>query len=284
MTPAILQTLGLDVLWQLTRGHHQIKVAVLDGPVATDHPCFAGARLTRPPTMVDEPASADGVMSRHGTHVVSVLFGQPGGPITGVAPGCEGLILPVFSDRRPGLSQLDLSRAIRQALDLGAHVINISGGQPIEDGGSADMLAQAVALCREHNVLVVAAAGNDGCACLHSPAALPTVLAVGAMDADGRPIAASNWGPVYREQGLLAPGVAIEGAVPGGATERATGTSFATPIVSGVAALLSLQAQAGLRPDPQIRLGRGRTRGRHGSKLGVPAGRFFGRTRRGWAW
>jgi len=251
-TPTTLDRLGLDALWAQTRGDPTIKVAILDGPVDLDHPSLAGAKLTRHPTMVDEPASAGGVMSNHGTHVTSVVFGQPGGPVTGLAPGCEGLILPVFSDRRPGLSQLDLSRAIRKALDLGAHVINISGGQPSEDGGSVDILAQAVALCREHNVLVVAAAGNDGCACLHSPAALPTVLAVGALDREGQPLAASNWGAVYREQGLLAPGVEIEGAVAGGGTERATGTSFATPIVSGVAALLlSHQVQAGLPADPQ---------------------------------
>ncbi len=247
-----IATLGLDKLWQLSAGDRRIKVAILDGPVDTEHPSFAGAKLTRHPTMIDEPATPEGVMARHGTHVASVVFGQPGTAVVGIAPGCEGLILPVFSDRRAGLSQLDLSRAIRQAVDLGAHVINISGGQAIEEGGSNDILAQAVELCRAHNVLIVAAAGNDGCACLHSPAALPTVLAVGAMDDQRRPLDISNWGSVYREQGLLAPGVEIEGAVPGGATERATGTSFAAPIVSGVAALLlSVASQAGLPPDPQ---------------------------------
>jgi subtilisin family serine protease len=69
-------------------------------------------------------------MADHGTHVTSVIFGQPGSAVRGIAPDCRGLLVPVFSDRRPGqLSQLDLARAIEQAVDKGAHIINISGGE-----------------------------------------------------------------------------------------------------------------------------------------------------------
>lgn len=107
-------------------------------------------------------------------------------------------------------------------------------------------------LCQERNILLIAAAGNDGCECLHVPAALPHVLAVGAMDARGHPLDFSNWGDRYQHQGLLAPGENILGAKPGGGTERLNGTSFAAPIVSGVAALLlSEQVRRGDPPDPQ---------------------------------
>ncbi|GET44081.1 putative peptidase [Microseira wollei NIES-4236] len=107
-------------------------------------------------------------------------------------------------------------------------------------------------LCKDNNILLVAAAGNDGCFCLHVPASLPAVLAVGAMDEQGNPIDFSNWGETYQNQGILAPGSNILGAQPGGGTVRLSGTSFATPIVSGVAALLlSLQVQQGVSPNPQ---------------------------------
>jgi subtilisin family serine protease len=97
----------------------------------------------------------------------------------------------------------------------------------------------------------VSAAGNDGCDCLHVPAALSSVLAVGAMDSQGKPSDFSNWGTAYQSKGLLAPGENILGAKPGGGTDRLNGTSFAAPIVSGVAALLlSLQVQRGKPPDP----------------------------------
>ncbi|NEO74350.1 PatA/PatG family cyanobactin maturation protease, partial [Moorena sp. SIO3H5] len=186
------------------------------------------------------------------THVASLILGQHGSPVQGIAPNCQGLVIPVFADEGRRLSQLDLSRAIEQAVNAGAHIINISGGQLTDYGEAEDWLQQAVRLCRDNNVLIVAAAGNDGCECLHVPAALPAVLAVGATDGQGQPLELSNWGQTYQNQGILAPGENILGAKPGGGTVRLSGTSFATPIISGVAALLlSLQRQRGEEPDPQ---------------------------------
>jgi cyanobactin maturation PatA/PatG family protease len=74
---------------------------------------------------------------------------------------------------------------------------------------------------------------------------------VGAIDAQGNPIEFSNWGEAYQNQGILALGENILGAIPGGGTAAKTGTSFATPIVSGIVALLlSIQRQRGEKPDP----------------------------------
>ncbi|MGK7904558.1 MAG: PatA/PatG family cyanobactin maturation protease [Hormoscilla sp.] len=244
---------GMQEIWEQTQGSAEICVAVLDGVVDQSHPCFAGASLTRLSSLVDGVATPTGMMSGHGTHVASTIFGQQGSPVTGIAPQCRGLIIPVFAeDRERLLSQLDLSRAINQAVEAGAHIINISGGQLTQSGEAEDWLRKAVELCKEQNVLIVAAAGNDGCACLHVPAALPVVLAVGAMDDAQQPLDFSNWGEAYQTQGILAPGENILGAVPGGGTISKSGTSFATPIVSGIAALLlSLQLQQGETPDPQ---------------------------------
>jgi subtilisin family serine protease len=175
-------------------GDPGICVAVLDGPVDLSHPCFAGANVRRLDTLVQDPAGP-GPMSVHGTHVTSLIFGQPGSPVTGIAPRCRGLIAPVFRDfdeRR--LSQLDLARAIEQAVQEGAHVINISGGQQAPEGQAEGMLERALRLCEDNNVLVVAAVGNDGCPCLHVPAAVPSVLGAGALGADGKPLETSNWG------------------------------------------------------------------------------------------
>lgn len=242
---------GLNLLWSETQGDSQICVAILDGPVDQSHPCFDGANLTRLQTLVSDEANT-GLMSGHGTHITSVIFGQHSSPIPGIAPGCRGLIVPVFSDHQTGsLSQLDLARAINQAVEQGAHVINISGGQLAQTGEADPMLANAVRFCHDNGVLIVAAAGNDGCQCLHVPAALPSVLAVGAMNAQGLPFDFSNWGDTYQTQGILAPGENILGAARGGGSALKSGTSFATPIVSGIVALLlSLQLQRGEQPNP----------------------------------
>ncbi len=247
-----MNLLALEQIWTKTDGSPQICIAVLDGLIDFKHPCFLGADLTQLPTLVTGEANPNGGMSLHGTHVASIIFGQLGSPVRGIAPQCKGLSIPVFADEGRQLSQLDLARAIEQAVSAGAHIINISGGQLTDEGEAEGWLQRSVQLCQENNVLIVAAAGNNGCACLHVPAALPTVLAVGAMDDQGKPIDFSNWGESYQNQGILAPGENILGAKPGGGTTQLSGTSFATPITTGVAALLlSLQIQRGETPNPQ---------------------------------
>lgn len=97
-------------------GSPEVRVAVLDGPVDSAHPCFVGANLTRPHTLVSDPAGP-GPMSLHGTRVTSLLFGQPGSPVHGLVPRCTGLLLPVFRESPDGrvtrVPQLDLAAGER---------------------------------------------------------------------------------------------------------------------------------------------------------------------------
>ncbi|NET31670.1 MAG: S8 family serine peptidase [Cyanothece sp. SIO1E1] len=242
----------LPLLWAESTGDSRVCVAILDGPVDQSHLSLQEAQLTQLSTLVADAANAAGHMSGHGTHITSVIFGQHGSPVQGIAPSCRGLIVPIFSDdRRRSLSQIDLARAINQAVERGAHVISISGGELTGSGEADPILEKAVQFCNDSGVLIVAAAGNDACDCLHVPAALPSVLAIGAMNAEGVPLEFSNWGKGYQSQGILAPGENILGATPGGGTSLQQGTSFATPIVAGlVALLLSIQLKRGDTMDP----------------------------------
>jgi hypothetical protein len=238
-------------------GHPDVCVAVIDGPVDLTHPCFVGAELTtiggegQPPTA-------------HGTHTASLIFGQPGTSVVGVAPRCRGLLIAGFRPLAPhgqlGCSQSELAHAITLALEQGAHVINIGGGQiPAGEAPDPELVA-AVQRCERQRVLIVAAAGNDGCACMHVPAALDSVLAVGAIDASGEAMDWSNWSESAGtgrghtsapDGGVMAPGVEIVGAVVGGGVESLDGTSCATALVSGLAGLLlGIQRTLGSRADP----------------------------------
>jgi subtilisin family serine protease len=118
-------------------GDPRVCVAVLDGPVDLDHSCFAGADLTPLATL----ASGRG-MSRRGTHVASVIFGRHDGPVPGLAPGCRGLIVPIFADEEGHLSQLDLARAPDPAVEAGAQVSNVSGGPKVPTSAAEDLLAR----------------------------------------------------------------------------------------------------------------------------------------------
>jgi cyanobactin maturation PatA/PatG family protease len=244
---------GLSDLWAETTGDPRVVVAILDGPVDRSHPALAGARLETVEAAVPAVARHGGPATRHGTAVASLIFGRhaPDNPVRGMAPGCRGLVVPIFDEAdgsgetragepfRPVCSQLDLARAILLAVEHGAQIINISAGQPLPASAAYPVMAAAVDRAVRRGILVVAAAGNDGCACEHIPAALPGVLAVGAMDSRGRPIASSNWASSYRSAGLLAPGTGLLAARAGGGSSVVGGTSFATAIVAGAAALLA---------------------------------------------
>lgn len=241
---------GLETLRDESEGDSGVCIAVLDGPVDQGHECFAGANLSliRPLSL---GASSGGEMTAHGTHVASILFGQTGSPVEGISPRCRGLLLPIYEDRGSHrLSQIDLARAIEQAVGAGANIINISGGERSPNGQVDRILLNAIRLCEENDVLVVAATGNDGCECLHVPAAMSNVLAVGALASSGKPLDASNWGGLYRKNGVLAPGESILGAIPTG-TKLLSGSSFAAPFVSGIAALLlCIQRRHGISNSP----------------------------------
>jgi cyanobactin maturation PatA/PatG family protease len=245
---------GLPELWSQTNGDPRIVVAILDGPVDRRHRSLAGAALEVIEAMVPAAPDPNGPATRHGTAVASLIFGRhaPDGAVLGMAPRCRGWIVPIFGDAgarpdepfRPACSQLELARAILMALERGASIINISAGQYGPAASAEPILADAVGRAIRRGALVVAAAGNDGCECAHVPAALPGVLAVGALDPMGRPSASSNWGGSYRSAGLLAPGAGLIAAGAGRGRVVVAGTSFATALVSGAAALLRSLALA----------------------------------------
>lgn len=243
---------GLQELWAETSGSPDVCIAVLDGVVDQCHPCFRGANL-QSANPLNRASVDDWRIRSHGTAVASVLFGQRHGRVRGIAPGCRGLLIPIYRAAGKSLqcSQDDLAVAIREAVRLGADVINVSGGELAPDGVATSDLTDAVHYCASKGRLLVAASGNDGCReCLHVPGALPNVLVVGATDRQGRPLAQSNWGSIYRTQGIVALGQNILVAAPSEGYSLATGTSLSTPVVTGVVALLaSLQRRTYKRPD-----------------------------------
>ncbi|MCB1494152.1 MAG: PatA/PatG family cyanobactin maturation protease [Bauldia sp.] len=210
-----------------------LLIGVVDGVPDLECADLSGEKLAVETTML--PA-ADIPPDPHATDIFLLVFGKR----RGIARGCPGLALPVFflSSAAPRASQMDIARALYMAVEHGVSIVNVSAGQKSSTPEAGRHLEDALDLCNRRGILVVAAAGNDGCACLHVPAAVPTVLAVGAMDREGRPLDQSNWGDGYASNGLLAPGAGLDLVEPDGTAVERTGTSYATAVVTGVAARL----------------------------------------------
>jgi hypothetical protein len=237
-------------IWAITGGDPEICVGIIDGAVDLSHESLQQARLTQVPPPNGAPA---GPAADHGTHVASVIFGQPNGPVHGLAPDCRGFVVPLFADAKAdgygAVSQPRLAAAISAAVDLGAHVINVSAGDSTLDASLHPALAAALAKCAERGALVIAATGDGGCVTPQIPSAHSSVLAVASAAPKCAPM--DDTSIVYDPGCILAPGDDILGAVPRGGVRPGTGTSFATAIVSGlVALLLSLQRRHSDHIDP----------------------------------
>ena len=132
-------------------------------------------------------------------------------------------------------SHADTSSAIRHAVDMGANIISCSWGGTSYSQTLYDAIKYAV----NNNVMVIAAAGNSNSDSLHYPAAYQEVIAVSATDQNDNKASFSNFGDWVD---ISAPGVAIMSTVPYETKSTyymsASGTSMATPHVSGFAALL----------------------------------------------
>lgn len=246
----------LEQAQQYSLGDPSIIVAVLDTGVWLHHPEFDG-RLLPGRDFVDildgagqffgdyldaddDPTDAVG----HGTHVTGILVARGQGMPRGVVPKCR--ILPVRvlgalrqGDRRVGAGLVDnINVAIKWAVDQGATIVNMSLGVKHSGGGLPHQ--DVVDYARRKGVTIVAAAGNDGQEALYYPGALPHVIAVGAVDAHGDVASFSTYG---RQVSFVAPGTEIYSTYLDDDYAFSTGTSHATPFVTGAAALLRSYAR-----------------------------------------
>ena len=183
----------------------------------------------------------------HGTHVAGIIGAVRGNGqgLDGVAPAVKLMILRAVPDGDE--RDKDIANAIRYAADNGAQVINMSFGKAYSPQKEA--VDAAVRYAESKGVLLVHAAGNEGANTDTSPsfptrtflsgATAPNWIEVGASapgSADSLAASFSNYS--HTRVDVFAPGVSIWSTVPNNGYERLQGTSMASPVVTGVAALL----------------------------------------------
>jgi|GEM_PF-1187221 len=241
--------------WAVTTGTPATIVAVLDTGIDLSNPAFLGRIWVNPDTSGRDGykyafygwnfiAGNNNVSddNGHGTHVTGILAaaGNTGVGIAGVNWNTRIMPLKVLDSKGDGSTDAAVS-AVYYAVNHGAKVINASWGG---DGYSQAML-DALNYANSKGVVFVTAAGNEASnndVTTTYPASYrtPNELVVAAVDKSGKLANYSNWGA--KTVDLAAPGTDIYSTVPGG-FDTYSGTSMATPFVSGSVALL-----AGLNP------------------------------------
>lgn len=189
----------------------------------------------------------------HGTATAGVIAatGNNGVGVAGLNWQTQLIPLQALDDDGSGWTS-DVASAIRYAADHGANVINLSLGATSGDS----FLKQQIDYAINKGITVVAAAGNSGCNCISYPANYPEVIAVGATNQSGSLASFSNYGA---NLDLVAPGVNICSTSWSSSNQTSAyscslnGTSFATPIISGIVSLM-LVRDPEANPDDIMRL------------------------------
>ena len=214
--------------WGVTTGKG-VTVAVIDTGVKANHEDLPNLRRVEV-TNGKEPLGLEDATG-HGTHVAGIIGAAMGNGKggAGIAPGAAILSLRVVN-AAGYIYDSALIAALRTAVKNGAQIVNISIGGTAYNAVFQKVINEAT----EAGVTVVAAMGNDGTNCLNYPAGYDNVIGVVSVDRTNNRASGSSygtWGDV------AAPGAAVWSTTYYGSYGPKSGTSMASPVVAGVAAL-----------------------------------------------
>ncbi len=251
-----LSNINLPSAWNFTTGNPNIKIAVLDQEIDWNHPDigmgnddYKNINSTLGYNYKEGTNQSVNPLD-HGTLVAGIIGAKANNTI-GIAGvtggfGTQGVtIIPYgvgsyLGDRYVDMSVVD--DAILDAVDKGVKIINMSFGSNSSYYPDIDA---AIEYAHNHGVTLVAATGNDNFSWLLYPASNQYTIAVGATDQNNQRASFSNYGVGLD---FVAPGVNIYGTKINNDYGSDSGTSFAVPQVSGVAALM-LSVNPTLTPD-----------------------------------
>ncbi|MCF6237886.1 MAG: S8 family peptidase [Candidatus Marinimicrobia bacterium] len=258
-----------------------VLIGVFDTGFIMNHPVFDQLDIQDRYDFVDHEVDPSGVGHEHGINTLSILGGYYPGEVIGPAFGATYLLARTENNNSETRVEEDnWVAALEWADSLGVDIVSSSLNYRDFDGtaddyppsaidGETAIITRAANIAAERGILVVNSASNDGPSpgSIWPPADSPQALIVGAINSDGDIMSWSSRGPTY--DGRLKPDVVAMGAAVYMASSinsyrTSNGTSFSTPLIAGLAALL-IQAHPQLSPDSIIAIFHN-----HGDRAGSP--------------
>ncbi len=244
--------------WDITKGDPNVIVAVVDNGFDLNHPEFKD-KIVSPydiTTGSTQVSVCGGEGNEHGTHVAGTAVGlaDNGQGLCGIAPNCK--LMPIkIADEYGNMQTISVVAGILYAIHHNAKVVNLSLGTYFgeeilslptsqqrelahnEYPDEAQFWSDLFQFSLDEDIVLVIAAGNQNIITGIDPfARSPKTLTVSAYQKNAKPKAEfSNHGEYAT---ISAPGVDIYSSVPGAKYEYLDGTSMASPIVAGAAALM----------------------------------------------
>jgi subtilisin family serine protease len=227
-------------------------IAIVDSGIDSLHPDLFGTVATdQGANCLTGVCVSDGAGDDygHGTHVAGIVaaHANDGVGIAGLAYGAQLMPVKVLDAAGNG-TYASIAAGIIWATDHGARIVNLSLGSTAYSQTVCDAVTYAV----NAGAVVVAAAGNNGTSTAFYPAACPGAIGVAATDSTDTRASFSETS--YPNVFVSAPGVSILSDIPGGGFKTDSGTSMATPLVSGLAYLLLAQNPARSVKDVKMML------------------------------
>jgi subtilisin family serine protease len=246
-----LAPIGVTSAWSRTTGTAGVVVAVLDTGIDASNAEFAGRVIPGYNALTgvaDGPSdfgpTADD--AGHGTHVSGTIAaaGNNATGIVGIAPNVSIMPIKVLNGVGEG-NFGNMVDGMTWAITHGARIVTMSFGGPLSPS-SAAALQGTFDAAHSAGVIVVAASGNDGVTTTEYPCNFSHVICVGSTTNDGT--AVSVFSTRTSALALVAPGEGIASILPGNGYGYESGTSMATPHVTGAVALLR-SFSPGISPD-----------------------------------
>lgn len=207
-TPWGIHAVKAPQAWNASKQGLGSRVLVLDTGIDENHPSLKG-NYERGQDFTGNSSGSDVTDTiGHGTHVAGTIAGVlDKSGFTGVAPKAKILAGRVCASN--GCSNVAIAQGINWGIQQKVDVISMSLGGMWSTPAERDAVSKA----DKAGITVVAASGNDGSGRVSYPAALSTVIAVGATDINNKKADFSQYGP---ELAVVAPGVAVMSSVPMG--------------------------------------------------------------------